>query len=67
MTIQEQDAIAGRVVREHREAIRRMAAIEAELVRLGDMYRALGRALYRSLLIRFDDDPALKNPPCGFA
>jgi hypothetical protein len=66
MTIQEQDAIAGRVGREHREAVRRLATIEAELAKMGDMYRALGRALYRSLLIRFDDEPAVQNPPYGF-
>jgi hypothetical protein len=66
MTQEDQDAIVGRVAREYINAARQVAILESELDKLRDLHQCLGRALYRPLLVRFDDAPNVQNPPAGF-
>ena len=66
MTQESRDAVVGRVLREHAAAAtRQVAVLEAELVKIRDMYYRLARALHRDVFIRFDDEPDVENPPNG--
>lgn len=65
MTTESQDAVLGRVVREHGEASRLVAALEAEVSKAQTMYQRLSAALHRSELVRFDDEPDTAEMPQG--
>ncbi len=65
MTQESQDAVVGRLLREHAAATRQVAVLEAELAKIRDMYYRLARALHRDVFIRFDDEPDVENSPDG--
>jgi hypothetical protein len=66
MTQENQDVMLGRVVRQHKTAVARVASLEDELAKAQRMYQRLGSALGRVQLIRFDDDPESPAPYAGF-
>ena len=56
MSTSEQDAVAGRIVREHADTRREITLLQAEIDKAVELYRRLEMALRQSEHITFDEE-----------